>query len=105
MRDLVRIFALFTQLGLTIVAAIFLGGAFGVGLEHLGLGKAGLLLGILTGLGGAGVGAVGLVRESLLASGSTALPPPSEDETWTSRSSTTPTTPPTPGASKPPSSP
>lgn len=100
MRDLVRIFALFTQLGLTIVVAILLGGALGVGLERVGLGRAGLLLGILTGLGGAGVGAVGLVRQTLAASASTALPPSKEDGTWKTNPRST-----TPGASKPPSSP
>lgn len=83
MRDLARIFALFTQLGLTIVVAILLGAGLGVALERFaGLGKAGILLGILTGLGGAGVGAAGLVRETLAATRTAALPPATKgDET------------------------
>lgn len=60
-RAIAQALALLSQLGLTIVVAILLGGGVGTLLSRAGLGAAGLILGILLGIGGAGVGAWGLL--------------------------------------------
>lgn len=95
-RQLLGMFGLLTQLGLTITVAILLGGGLGVALERgVGLGKVGLLVGILTGVGGAAVGAYQLVRQSLghlelgRTGGARKL---AEEDSWQKKAATLPST-------------